>query len=119
MKAVIAHDAEEEIYPLSHGNLSLIEDCSSDDSKGLMAFLAHVSLQSGTGQPASDKLITATVRTMDRYAGIKEGNLITPLHTRVSLLVVSMVAPVYEFLKIACILFAGPGSSFSGLIVMI
>ena len=49
MKAAITHDAEEEIYPLSHGNLSLIEDCSSDDSKGLMTFLTHVSLQAGTG----------------------------------------------------------------------
>ena len=42
MKTAIAHDREE-IYPLSHENLSLIEDCSSDDgSKGLITFLAHV-----------------------------------------------------------------------------
>ena len=83
----------------------MIEDGSSDGRKGLIAFLAHVSLQAGSGQTAPDKPITAAVRAFDRRAGIEEGNLIRPLHCGVSPLVVGPVAPVYESLKTACVLF--------------
>lgn len=80
METAIAHDGDEEIYPLSHGTFPLIEDGSSDGHEGLIASLAHVSLQAGSGQTAPDKPITAAVRAFDRRVGIEEGNLIRPLH---------------------------------------